>query len=142
MRFAEDWFALMKKLLLLVALGLLGYYGYTHWLVKPVPPPPPPPPPVETAIQAKPEPVNFAIKSRVRQLLAEWKRRNSGVNSSESGSATIDPAAELAEIRKTLFREGTHSEAEVSRVVSRALRELGVAESEVQEVTRSILGMR
>jgi hypothetical protein len=95
---------------------------------------------VTTAVTAKPEPVSFSIKSRVRQLLAEWKRR-SGATSAEPGFATIDPAAEIAEIRKALFREGAHSEAEVGRVVSRALRELGVAENEIQEVTRGILGM-
>lgn len=129
----------MKKLFVAVALGLLGYYAYEYWVAKPVPAPVAPPV-VTTAVTAKPEPVSFSIKSRVRQLLAEWKRR-SGATSAEPGFATIDPAAEIAEIRKALFREGAHSEAEVGRVVSRALRELGVAENEIQEVTRGILGM-
>ena len=132
----------MKNLLLLIALGVLGYYGYKEWFSKPVRPPVAVPPPVAVEVTAKPEPVSFAIKVRVRNLLAEWKRRSLGGQSSELGSATIDPAGEVTEIRKLLFRDGIHSEAAVADAVSRALRELGVAEHEIKEVTGGILRMR
>jgi hypothetical protein len=95
-----------------------------------------------TAVTPKPEPVSFAVKSRVRNLLAEWKRRSLGGKSSQLGSAKIDAASELTEIRKQLFRDGIHSEAAVTDAVSRALRELGVAEEEIKEVANGILGLR
>jgi hypothetical protein len=133
----------MKGLLLFAIVGILGYYGYHYWLAAPEPPPPPPPPvPAAKVVEAKPEPVNFAVKSRVRKLFEEWKRRNLGNAGSQLGSATVDPGSELTEIRKTLFRDGVHSEAAVLDVIKRALRELGVAEKEINEVAAGILGMR
>ena len=133
----------MKGLLLFAIVGILGYYGYHYWLAAPEPSPPPPPPvPAAKAVEAKPEPVNFAVKSRVRKLFEEWKRRNLGNAGSQLGTATVDPASELTEIRKTLFRDGVHSEAAVLDVIKRALRELGVAEKELNEVGSGICGMR
>jgi len=133
----------MKGLLLFAVVGILGYYAYHHWLAKPEPPPPPPPAvPAAKVVEAKPEPVNFAVKSRVRNLLEEWKRRELGTPAREQGTAALDPALELTEIRKTLFRDGVHSEAAVHDVIKRALRELGVAEKEINEVAAGIVGMR
>lgn len=133
----------MKGLLLFAVVGILGYYAYHHWLAKPEPPPPPPPAvPAAKMVAAKPEPVNFAVKSRVRKLFEEWKRRSLGNAGSQLGSATVDPASELTEIRQTLFREGVHSEDAVHDVIKRALRELGVAEKELNEVAAGIVGMR
>jgi hypothetical protein len=132
----------MKNLLLLASLGVLGYFGYQKWFAQPEPPPPPPPVPAAKVVEVKPEPVNFAVKSRVRKLFDEWKRRNLGNADSQLGSATVDPASELTEIRKTLFRDGVHSEAAVLDVIKRALRELGVAEKELNEVAAGIVGMR
>jgi hypothetical protein len=130
----------MKGLLLLAALGLLGYYGYLQWFAKEsVVPPAPAPAPV---IKAKPEPVDFAVKSRVRRLLEEWKRRSLSSGGSEVGSASVDPGRELTEIRRIVFSDGRHSEAAIRETISRALRELGVAEGEVNEVAGGILGMR
>ena len=132
----------MKGLLLFAIAAILGYYAYHYWLAAPEPPPPPPPLPNAKVVEAKPEPVNFAVKSRVRKLFEEWKRRNLGNAGSQLGSATVDPASELTEIRKTLFRDGVHSEAAVHDVIKRALRELGVAEKEINEVAAGIVGMR
>jgi hypothetical protein len=133
----------MKGLLLFALVGISGYYAYHYWSAKPEPVPAPIAPPVAAAaVTAKPEPVSFAVKSRVRSLLAEWKRRSLGGKSSELGSAKIDAASELTEIRKLLFRDGIHSETAVADTVSRALRELGVAETEVKEVTGGILRLR
>ena len=134
----------MKSLLIVAGLVLLGYYGYNHWLATPEPPPPPPAPPPTPAkvVQAKPQPVDFAVKSRVRKLLEEWKRRSLGGTGSHLGSATVDPARELTEIRKGLFRDGVHSESAVLEVIKAALREMGVAEDEINEVSQGILGMR
>jgi hypothetical protein len=61
---------------------------------------------------------------------------------SQLGSAAVDPASELTEIRKTLFRDGVHSEAAVLDVIKRALRDLGVPENEIDEVASGIRGMR
>jgi hypothetical protein len=132
----------MKGLLLFAVVGILGYYGYHYWLAAPEPPPPPPPLPDAKVVEAKPEPVSFSVKSRVRKLFEEWKRRNLGDAGSQLGSATVDPASELTEIRKTLFRDGVHSEAAVHDVIKRALCELGVAEKELNEVAAGIVGMR
>ena len=128
----------MKNLLLLVGLGVLGYFGYQQWFARSEPPPPP----AAEVVEAKPEPVSFAVKSRVRKLLGEWKRRELGTPAREQGTATLDPALELTEIRKALFRDQVHSEAAVREVIKRALRELGVAEKELDEVGIGILGMR
>ena len=132
----------MKGLLLFAIAGILGYYAYHHWLAKPEPPPPPLPLPAAKVVVAKPEPVNFAVKSRVRKLFEEWKRRSLGNARSQLGSASVDPASELTEIRKTIFRDGVHSEAAVLDMIKRALRELGVAENELNEVAIGIRGMR
>lgn len=132
----------MKSLLLLVILGVVGYYAYHHWRTEPAAPPPPTPAPPAKVAVPKPEPVSFGVKSRVRKLLEEWKRRSLGGSKSQLGSATIDPASELTEIRKTLFRDGVHSEAAVLDVVQRALRELGVPQEEIKEVSGGIMGMR
>jgi len=133
----------MKSLLLLVVLGVVGYYAYNNWRSEPAAPPPPPTPAPPAKVAApKPEPVSFGVKSRVRKLLEEWKRRSLGDSKSQLGSATIDPAGELTEIRKMLFRDGVHSEAAVLDVIQRALRELGVPQEEIKEVSGGILGMR
>ena len=129
----------MKNLLLLASLGVLGYFGYQNWFTQPEPPPALP---AAKVVEAKPEPVNFAVKSRVRKLFDEWKRRNLGNADSQLGSAAVDPASELTEIRKTLFRDGVHSEAAVLDVIKRALRDLGVPENEIDEVASGIRGMR
>ena len=133
----------MKNLLLLAGLGILGYYGYNHWFAAPEPPPTPAPKVAEPRVaEPKPAPVSFAVKSRVERLLEEWKRRSLGGMESQISSAPVDVATELAEIRKTLFRDGIHSQAAVLDVIKRALRELGVAEKELNEVAGGILGMR
>ncbi len=132
----------MKNLLLLAGLGVLGYLGYQKWSTQPEPPPPLPALPTAEVVEAKPEPVNFAIKSRVRKLFEEWKRRNLSNADSQLGSAAVDPASELTVIRKTLFRDGVHSEAAVLDVIKRALRDLGVPENEIDEVASGIRGMR
>ena len=61
---------------------------------------------------------------------------------SQLGSAAVDPASELTEIRKILFRDGVHSEAAVLDVIKRALRDVGVSENEIDEVASGIRGMR
>lgn len=141
-RAAENCAAAMKNLLLLASLGVLGYFGYQRWFTQPEPPPPPPTLPAAEVVKAKPEPVSFAVKSSVRKLFEEWKRRNLGNAGSQQGSAAVDPASELTEIRKALFRDGVHSESAVLDVIKRALRDLGVPENEIDEVGRGIRAMR
>lgn len=127
----------MKGLLLLVALAIGAYCAYQFLL--PEPPPPPAPPPV---VAAKPEPVNFAIRSRVRKLFEEWKRRNLGNPIVEHGAPAIVPASEFNQIRKSLYAEGIYAGDAVRDVVVRSLRELGVAEREIGEVSDGILGLK
>ena len=134
-RAAKNCASVMKNLLLLAGLGVLGYLGYQKWFTLPALP-------TAEVVEAKPEPVNYTIKSRVRKLFDEWKRRNLGNADSQLGSAAVDPASELTEIRKILFRDGVHSEAAVLDVIKRALRDVGVSENEIDEVASGIRGMR
>ena len=127
----------MKRLLLLAGLSLLGYLAYAYLMAPPEPPPPPP-----VVIEAKPEPVDFAIRSRVRKLFQEWKRRELGDGNGQLGVAAIDPGEEIRQIRQSLFREGRYSESAVAEVVTRSLRELGVAESEISAAASGVMSLQ
>ncbi|MFM8888029.1 MAG: hypothetical protein ACKOKC_16645 [Chthoniobacterales bacterium] len=126
--------------LLLVIAG--GYYAYDYLTAK-EPPAPRLPGPLERP--AAPPPVDFADTASVRKLLAEWKSRTLGDPSGGhgvEGSPALNADVELREIRRRLFNRGIHDESAVADVIQRALRELGVKESEVQGLASSIMGMR
>jgi hypothetical protein len=126
----------MKTLLFLTLCLVGGYYAYQHFNEKPPAPAAVVPPAV------KPVPVDFAIKSTVRKLFEEWKRRSLAFSGKERSSTRIDPASELKEIRRKLFEKGIHSEVAVNDVIVRSLREIGVPEKDISEVAGGITGMQ
>ena len=58
------------------------------------------------------------------------------------GAASIDAAHELTEIRKKLFESGIYAENAVLDVVVRCLRDLGVPEKDIDEVSGGVMGMQ
>lgn len=130
------------KILFLLILIVGGYYAYDYFTAKEVPALQLPVPPERPA--ALP-PVDFADKASVRKLLSEWKSRTLGDPAGGhgvAGTAAINAEVELREIRRRLFDRGIHDESAVADVIQRALRELGVKESEVAGLAGSIMGMR
>ena len=127
----------MKNLLLFAALGVLGYFAYREWLpaapaasfVTATPTPAPTP---------TPRPVDFAVKSAVKSLYEEWKRRVLS-DPDPHGAAAIDMPQKLTEIRRRLFMERVHTEDAMMSAMATALQELGVAPREADYVVKKIL---
>jgi hypothetical protein len=128
----------MKGFLLLVIGGLASYYAYSTWFAKPEPPPAP----AAVARSPKVEPVDFAIKSRVRKLFEEWKRQQLSGQKGQHGAMANSPEEEGRQIKKLLFRNGRYSESALAEVVARSLRELGVAESEISAATSGVMSLQ
>lgn len=129
--------AIMSRFVLLLCLVAVGYFAYRKWSVSE---------PVAVfqsaaAAPAKPQRVDFDVKSRVSKLLQEWKRRRLSTPKSQHGAASVDPDEALKEIRQSLFRQGRYTDAAMDEVVAASLRELGVAEGEIGEMTAQILSM-
>jgi hypothetical protein len=122
----------MKNLLLLLILGVAGYYGYLHWFAV-EPPPPPPPPPLTKKVK-------HGIKISVRNLLEEWKHRK--IAPHELTVSVAVPEVELAKIRKELFSQGAYTDVALREAVASALRELGVVESEVSQLANELISLR
>jgi hypothetical protein len=121
----------MKNALLLLILVGVGYYVYVQWFQEA--------PSELKVVPAKPEPVDFAIRSTVNRLFNEWKRRELAGHGREHGSAFLDMSQGIMEIRRKLFGMGIHSEEALSSIVADALRELGVADYECTQVASGIL---
>lgn len=123
----------MKRALLLACLVVI--VGYL-WLKNESPKQTPEP----ILQEVKDKKVRLGIKISVRSLLEEWKSRKltyKGRNTSK-----IVPEHELAEIRKSLFSEGIHSERAFVATVTQALLELGVAQGEVGEIANDLINLR
>jgi hypothetical protein len=127
----------MKALLLLVAIGIVGYFVYRDYFAGPEPlaaePSATPAPKSPT-----PTPVPFAIKSAVRSLYEEWKRRELG----DQQPAMPEPQKLLTEIRRNLFNRGEHTEAAVNGVIVQALAEMDLPPGEREHVAVGIMSMR
>ena len=123
----------MKALLLLVAIGIVGYFVYWDFFAVPdlvvVAPAATPTP--------TPTPVPFAIRSAVRSLYEEWKRRELG----EQQPAMPEPQKLLTEIRRNLFDKGEHTEAAVSSAIVQALAEMGLPAGEREHIASGIMSM-
>ena len=119
----------MKALLLLVAIGIVGYFVYWDYFAVPDL--------VVVAPAATPTPVPFAIRSAVRSLYGEWKRRELG----EQQPALPEPRKLLTEIRRNLFDRGEHTEAAVSSAILQALAEMGLPVGEREHVASGIMSM-
>jgi hypothetical protein len=129
------------KILFLLLLIVGGYFAYDHLTAKEPPDLQLPVPQELPAVR----PVEFADKASVRKLLEEWKSRTLGESAGGhgvAGSRVLNAEVELREIRRRLFNRGIHDESAVADVVQRALRELGVKESEISDLANSIMGVR
>lgn len=138
--------------MLVLVIGVAGYYGYQFFF----PDSPPPalrssyqsgaaveePLPQAAAPQAKPTTVDFVIRSRVKKLFEEWKRRKLAYPGHEIGASGVKPAEEFSEIRKALFHDRDYAEEAVYEAVVKALRELHVAEDEINEVAVGVLNLQ
>ena len=98
----------LKGLILFLLFGVLTYFGWERYFAQPEPEP-------VVAAPPAPEKVDFFIKSRVRKLFHEWKRRalNRGGGSSRGAESKIvgslvDMPREVMEIRRTLFSRLKH----------------------------------
>lgn len=128
----------MKPILLLLGCALLGHYAYKTWFSAP----PPDPVPVQAGPVPKLEKVDFAIKSRIRKLFEEWKRQQLASGTGQHGMPGANPDEERKQIRQLLFREGRYSEAAFGEVAARALREMGVAESELATALGGVMSVQ
>ena len=125
----------MKNLLLLAALAAGGYYAYHKWLA-----------PQQAALAtnpalaevAPPGPVDFHVKTRVRKLFDEWKRRQL-TGSQPHGARLTDMSREMDDVRKYLFGKSVHSEEGLVDALRNALRELGVVEEELDQLAKGII---
>ena len=128
----------VKGLVLLLLFGLLAYFGWERYFAQPEAEP-------VVAAPPPPEKVDFFIKSRVRKLFDEWKRRalnQGGVGSRGAESKIVDSLVdmprEVMEIRRTLFSRLKHTEDAMKSEMKLALREIGVAEDELESVVQGI----
>lgn len=106
----------MKTLVLLVVVGVCGFFAYEEWFSAP---PPAESPPAEVAA---PEPVEFAVKVRVRRMIEEWKNRSAG---SARRPSMTDIESEVNDIRRRLHDKGLHDEKSLKELMTRAAVELG-----------------
>ena len=130
-RAAKNCAAVMKNLLLIAGLGVLGYLGYQEWFAQPEPKP-------AAAAVAPPAPVDFAVKTRVRKMFEEWKRRQL-TSSQPHGARLTDMSRELDDVRRHLFGKAIHGEKGLQEIIENALRELGVSGAELKQLAKNII---
>jgi hypothetical protein len=132
----------MKLLLLLAALGVVGYFIYQDYFAAPTEPPKPTPSPSVSPTPPptpRPTPVPLAIRGVVRNLYEEWKRRELG----DVRAATLPRPSELrTQIKSILFDQGHHSDGAMREVIVKALGELGVQPSDREHITSGIMSMQ
>lgn len=118
----------MKALLLLAAIGTVGYFVHRDFFAEP-----------ETVEQVSVAArLPFGVRSAVQSLYEEWKRRQLG----EPRASMADPEKLLVEVRRFVFSKGEHTEAAVKRTIEQALGELGIAPGDRQHVATEVLSMR
>ena len=129
----------MKNLLLLAAIGVIGYYAYKEWSAKPVPAPLVAEKKTVAAPTPAPKPVDPSIKAYVDRMYGEWKERSLGTQRKQLGSRRSDMAELLTQIRRRLGGLGVHSDSAVRQEIIRALQELGVVPEECSFVANGLL---
>jgi hypothetical protein len=124
----------MKNLLLLAALGVLGYFAYQEWrpassaapLVAATPTPTP-----------TPEPIDPAVLSKVSKLFEEWKLRNAGTERKQLGSAY---KTDMAQLVSEIKLRGPYTDEGLKSLFQRFLAEQGrVDKSEIESVAESMI---
>jgi len=138
---AKNCALVMKNLVLLLLLGVAGYYGYKEWFDKTDPRPAPAPEPPK--VQASPSPPAVAKKSsvhsRVARMYNEWKERTLATEKIQQSARRTDMAVILTEVRRLLGNAGIHSPSAVKEVIVRDLVTMGVAPSEADYVHSGLL---
>jgi hypothetical protein len=122
----------MKNLILLVVLGLAGYFVYES--VKA------PASELESgqaasSLQEAPEPVDGIIRMRVRRAIEVWKQQSNG----RQVPSMVDLREEVAAIRRRLYGNDLHDEAALKQTMVRAAVELGHAPDQAQILVGKVL---
>jgi hypothetical protein len=126
----------MRNLLLLIALGVLGYYAYREWFSESVRPPVVVPSAPPRPVVATP-PGADRVSSRVRKMYDEWKNRALATEKVQQGARKTDMSVVLTEIRRILGEDfGLHTPSAVREVIVHCLP---VPESEKDYVYKSII---
>ena len=143
----------IKSLLLVLLLMAAGYYAWMHWSTQSdsdqtggthtgstanttAPQSRGPTAPVaDSAPPALPANLDPGVKSTVRRMLEEWKRRYVSTERKVHGAMTYDLGELLVELKK----RGLYTEQALFREIERALRALGVPADQSAEVSASIL---
>lgn len=118
------------RLILLGMATLLGFGAYQLW---PEPPPPPPPLPSPT-----PTPVPFPVKVKVKRMIEEWKRLAVARQKGHAAVSRVAFAADLADIRAQLHREGRHGEDDLREIMQAAAKEAGYDAGEIDALLDAI----
>ncbi len=126
-------------LLLLLAAG-----GYYWWSQRPAPAPAAPTASSEAPaeIQAAPEPVDFAIKMRVKRILDEWKRQSLLTAEKDRKASMVQIDSEVTDIRRRLYEQGLHDAQSLRQTMQRAAVELGYAPEQAEHLVKEVLGGR
>jgi hypothetical protein len=106
----------MRNLLIAVLLGMVGVFAYRHGMTEEETPV------AELVVAQEPEPVEFAVKVRVRRMIEEWQNRSAG---GARRPSLTDIEAELNDIRRRLYDKGLHDEQSLRELMIRAAADLG-----------------
>jgi hypothetical protein len=159
---SEDAACSIKSLLLVLLLMAAGYYAWLHWptssdrdqtggtstgptsgttsLQSQGPTSPLADSPIDRqeeipGLPALSATLDPGVKSTVRRMFEEWKRRYVSTERKVHGAMTYDLGEVLAELKK----RGLYTEQVLFREIERALRALGVPADQSTEVSLSIL---
>jgi hypothetical protein len=105
----------MKSLVLLVLVGVAGYFAYSRWTVEEEVPV------VQVAVVQEPEPVDFVVRMRVRRAIEVWKDQTAG----RQRPSLVEVGAEVNSIRHRLYGTGRHDQPSLKQTMVRAAVELG-----------------
>jgi len=122
------------KILFILALLIVGYFGYQHWTGAPA---------AEAEVEVdEPAPVNFSVKMRVKRILDEWKNQSLQAAGRPSRSSMADIPGEITEIRRRLQSEGRHDAQALRDTMVQAAVELGYARDQAALLVGEVLAAR
>ncbi len=123
---------MMRKLLLLLVLGLLGGITYLAW-------PEPPPPPVETVATAPAERVPFLVKSKMRQIINEWKTLASARSAGDRHACWTKINLAVQSIEERLHADGVFAAGAMRSSMLAAAEELGYRRDSAAHLIDAVL---
>jgi hypothetical protein len=86
-----------------------------------------------------PTPVPFPVKVKVKRMIEEWKRLSVERQRGKSDVPRVDFAADLADIRRQLQREGRHGPEDLVEIMRSAAREADYAAEDIDDLLNAIL---